>query len=153
MRNSVEQFEEVYNLFAEVTSPTPPASGAIAATDSPPRKDFGPAAGNGYPPSLNRKGLADPYQSHPEIDMAGPPRPAHLPYPLDTVATFLGDSAVYLDAACNQIKAAIKTYELQRDHDPIAQQKLKELFKHGKQALKHIDYIGKNIEKIANMNY
>lgn len=150
MSKALEQFEEVMELLNEIGPSYAPASGAIAATSEPPRKDFGPASGNGYPPSMNKKGLLDPYQSHPLASMPDPDRPPHLPYPLETVNSYLADSYVYLDAAINQMKAAAKTNP---SLNPMFAHEVEKLAKQGKQALKLIEYIGKNLTKVSNLNY
>jgi hypothetical protein len=107
--NYEQQFQEVYNLLNEVITPQSPASGAIAARNDAPRKDFGPVGGNGYPPSMNKKGLLDPYQSHPLATMGDPDRIPSMPYPLENINSFLGDSYVYLNAALTQMRAAARS--------------------------------------------
>ncbi len=148
--NYIQQFEETYNLLNEIITPQAPASGAIAATKDSPRKDFGPASGNGYPPSMNKKGLLDPYQSHPYATMGDPDRIPSMPYPLENIDSYLSDSFVYLNAALTQMKAAAQSNP---SLSPIFVKEIKRLTKEGAKALKCIEDIGKNITKVANLNY
>lgn len=150
MNDALEQFEEMYGLINEIITPTAPASGAIAATSDAPRKDFGAMSGTGYPPASNKKGLLDPYQSHPMSTMPDADRPPHLPFPLETVTDFLAQSYVYLNTANKQIKAAINNNPTL---DPVYKNELKKFIKLNQQALQRIKYTGANIVKTANLNY
>jgi hypothetical protein len=148
--NYEQQFQEVYNLLNEVITPQSPASGAIAARNDAPRKDFGPVGGNGYPPSMNKKGLLDPYQSHPLATMGDPDRIPSMPYPLENINSFLGDSYVYLNAALTQMRAAARSNP---SLSPIFTKEIERLSKEGVKALKCIEDIGNNLTKVANLNY
>jgi len=150
MGTALEVFEEMCDLLNEISPSYAPASGAIAATSDAPRKDFGAVGGNGYPPSMNRKGLLDPYQSHPLAAMPDPDRPPHLPYPLDNINSYLADSYVYLDSALNQMRVAAK---INPGLNPILTRELNRLTKEGRQALKVIRDIGVNLTKATNLNY
>lgn len=150
MSKALQQFEEIYNLINEVSNPYPPASGAIAATNEPPRKDFGPSGGSGYPPAGKNKGLLDPYQSHPMASMSDGERPPHLPYPLDTINDFLAQTCVYLDAAINQMTAVEQNNPVL---DPVFKVELKRLTALNKRALKAVKYVGMNLTKAVNLNY
>jgi len=150
MSKALEQFEEMYDLINEISGNYPPASGAIAATSDPARKDFGPASGgNGYPVSQN-KGILDPYQSHPDSTSPDPVRPAHLPYPLETVNDFLADSVIHLTAALNQMRMATDPGSV---IDPVFRSEIKKLRAEGLHALNIIKKIGKKLEIPANLNY
>lgn len=150
INNALEQFEETFQLFTEVTSNQAPASGAIRATDSPPRKDFGPVGGNGYPPSMPKKGLLDPYQQHPYSNLPDPERPVHLPYPLETVHDYLSNSYVYLKGSITQIDSVINN---NLSLDPVFKAELKKIKRTGLDALKKIYEMGMTIDKAANLNY
>lgn len=150
MSTALEQFEEVYSLLNEISPSYAPASGAIAATSDAPRKDFGAVSGNGYPPSMNKKGLLDPYQSHPMANMPDPDRPPHLPFPLETINSHLGDCYVYLNAAIDQMEAVTK---INPTLSPVYTNEIKKMIREGKRALKSVKNIGMNITKVANLNY
>jgi hypothetical protein len=150
METYLQQFEETYNLLNEIITPQAPASGAIAATSDPARKDFGPAGGNGYPPSMNKKGLLDPYQSHPLATMGDPDRVPSMPYPLENINSYLSDSYVYLNAAITQMTAAAKSNPAL---SPVFAKEIERLSKEGKKALQSIEYIGQRITSVANLNY
>ena len=144
-------FENFLKIITEASASYSPAAGAIAATSDSPRKDFGVAGGgNGYPPAMNRKGLLDPYQQHPFSTMPDPERPAHLPYPMDTVHSFLGDSYVYLNTAITQMKMVVKNNQ---SLDLLYKKELKKMIREGQACLKIIKNIGININKAANLNY
>ena len=150
MENYLQQFEETYDLLNEIITPQSPASGAIPATSDPARKDFGPAGGNGYPPSMNKKGLLDPYQSHPLATMGDPDRVPSMPYPLENINSYLSDSFVFLNAALTQMKAATRSNPTL---SPVFAKEVKRLTKQGEEALKSIEYIGQRITSVANLNY
>jgi hypothetical protein len=149
--DSVQLFEDFVQLINEVSASYAPANGAIAASSDPPRKDFGVAGGgNGYPPNMSSKGLLDPYQQHPFSTMPDPERPAHLPYPMDTVHSFLGDSYVYLNTALTQMKMVIKNNQ---SLDTLYKKELQRMIREGQACLKTIRKIGTSINKAANLNY
>lgn len=148
MSTALQQFEEAFDLINEVITPRAPASGAIAAANDSPRKDFGPAGGSGYPPS--NKGMLDPYQSHPMSTMPDADRPPHLPFPLETVTDFLAQSYIYLNTATKQISEVVKNNPTL---DPVYKSQLKKFIKLNNQALKRIHYTGLNITKVSNLNY
>ena len=152
MSTALQQFEETYDLINEIITPRAPASGAIAATNDSPRKDFGPSStsSSGYPPSSKNKGMLDPYQSHPLSTMPDAERPAHLPYPLDTINDFLAQACVYLDGAISQMNSAGRNNPVL---SPVFKSELKRLTAINKNALKAISYVGKNLTKVANLNY
>lgn len=151
MSAALKQFEEAYDLINEVITPRSPASGAIAATNDAPRKDFGPAGGSGYPPATNNnKGLLDPYQSHPMASMSDVRRDPHLPYPMDTINDFLAQSCVYLDAAINQMSSVEKNNPVL---SPVFKSQLKRLTALNKKALKYIRYVGVNLSTAVDLNY
>jgi hypothetical protein len=148
MSKDLETFEEIISLLNEAQYP--PANGAIAASNDPPRKDFGPVGGNGYPPSMKKGGLLDPYQQNPLASMPDPDRPASMPYPLTTINDFLADSSVYLDSALKMLKQVITSNPTL---DPVFKQEVKKLYKEGILAHKAINKIGKNLVKVVNLNY
>ncbi len=149
--NRVQLFEDFMQTINEISASYPPAAGAIPATSDPPRKDFGVAGGgNGYPPAMNRKGLLDPYQQHPHSTMPDPERPAHLPYPMDTVHSFLGDSYVYLNTALTQMKMVLRNNQAL---DVLYKKELKKMIREGQACLKIMKKIGVNVNKITNLNY
>ena len=148
MSKDLETFEEIISLLNEAQYP--PANGAIAASNDPPRKDFGPVGGNGYPPSMKKGGILDPYQQNPLASAPDPDRPAAMPYPLSTVTDFLADSSVYLGAALRMLKQATSNNPTL---DPVFKQEVEKMYKQGMQAHKAINYIGKNIVKVVNLNY
>jgi len=150
MGAALKQFEEIYQLFNEASGNYPPASGAIAATSDPARKDFGAVGGNGYPPSTSKKGIQDPYQSHPDATMSDPTRIPHMPFPMETVNDFLADSCVYLMAALKQMKMATQNNP---SLDPVFKKEINNLRNKGENALKVIQEIGKRLEIPANLNY
>ena len=148
--NQVEQFEEMYDILNEIITPVAPASGAIAATNDYPRKDFGPAGGDGYPPKMNKNGLLDPYQSHPLATMSDPNRVPSMPYPLENINSLLGDSYVYLDAAITLMKSAARNNP---SITPVFARELNTLIGAGTKALKLINKVGQNLTNVANINY
>lgn len=150
MNTALQQFEETYDLINEIITPQAPASGAIAATNDAPRKDFGPAGGSGYPPSGKNKGLLDPYQSHPMSSMSDVRRDPHLPYPMDTINDFLAQTCVYLDAAINQMTAVERNNPVL---DPVFKVELKRLTDLNKKALRAVKYVGINLAKAVDLNY
>lgn len=150
MNTALQQFEEAFDLINEVITPRAPASGAIAATNDSPRKDFGAMGGTGYPPANGKKGLLDPYQSHPMSTMPDADRPPHLPFPLETVTDFLAQSLIYLTTATKQISEVVKNNP---SLDPVYKSQLKKFIKLNKQALARIHYTGINIVKVSNLNY
>jgi hypothetical protein len=142
--------EEMADLITELTSGYTTASGMSPAYDMPPRKDYGPAGGDGYPPNMNKKGLLDPYQSHPYATQPDAPRPPHIAYPLETTSDHLSDAYLYLATALKQIEVALID---NKALSTVQKQELSHMYEEGKLALQTIQNIGNVLIDVATISY
>lgn len=146
----MSDIEEMAELLTELTSGYNTASGMSAAYDMAPRKDFGPAGGDGYPPNMSKKGLLDPYQTHPYATQPDAPRPPHIAYPLETTKDHLADAYLYLSTALKQIQIAVKGNGALSE---VQKQELRYMYKEGILALKTIKAIGDSIDDTSYISY
>lgn len=142
--------EEMADILTELTGSYTSASGMSPAYDMAPRKDYGPAGGDGYPPNMNKKGLLDPYQTQPYLTQSDTPNPPHIAYPLDTTTDHLSDAYLYLATALKQIQVAV---EGNAALNTVQKQELSHMYEEGKLALKTIQNIGEALTSVANIAY
>ena len=146
----MNDIEEIAELLTELTGGYTAASGMSPAYDMPPRKDYGPASGDGYPPNMSKKGLLDPYQSHPYATQPDAPRPPHIAYPLETTKDHLADAYLYFATALKQIEVACKNNGALSE---LQKQELKYMHTEGMLALQTIKNIGEAITDTAYISY
>lgn len=142
--------EEMADLITELTAGYTPASGMSPSFDMAPRKDYGPASGDGYPPNMSKKGILDPYQSHPYATQPDAPKPPHVAYPLETTSDHLSDAYLYLATALKQIEVAVTGNGALSE---VQKQELTHMYEEGKLALQTIFNIGKTLTDVANISY